>query len=37
MNDEATVPLAHGMRQLPCVTVTGYNAELRDGDGFIGD
>ncbi len=28
---------AHGMAELPAVTVESYNAELRDGDGFVGD
>jgi len=27
----------HGAAELPSVTVTGYNLELRDKDGFIGD
>src|SRR5689334_22951670 len=31
-------PLAvHGSPDLPAVTVDAYNAELRDGDGFVGD
>ena len=37
LSEEVTTPIAHGFRQLPSVTVTGYNAELRDGDGFLGD
>lgn len=33
-----TVELArHGARVLPGVSVDAYNAELRDGDGFVGD
>jgi hypothetical protein len=32
-----TVPLAHGGRMLPAVTVDTYNEELRDDDGFVGD
>lgn len=28
---------AHGMVELPAVSVDTYNAELRDGDGFVGD
>jgi len=28
---------AHGIAELPAVTVSTYNAELRDGDGFVGD
>ena len=31
------VPLAHGGRILPAVTVDTYNEELRDDDGFVGD
>ncbi|KUL93559.1 glucokinase [Bosea sp. WAO] len=27
----------HGAEELPSVTVTSYNLEIRDGDGFIGD
>ncbi|MBN9471480.1 MAG: ROK family protein [Bosea sp.] len=27
----------HGAQELPSVTVTSYNLEIRDGDGFIGD
>ena len=31
-------PIAgHGSLELPSVRVEGYNAELRDGDGFLGD
>ncbi len=33
----ATVVAAHGAAELPAVTVDTYNAELRDGGGFIGD
>lgn len=29
--------IGHGVRHLPSVTVTGYNLEIRDKDGFIGD
>jgi predicted NBD/HSP70 family sugar kinase len=29
--------MAHGVGNLPTVTVDAYNAELRDGEGFIGD
>ena len=28
---------AHGALDLPAVTIDAYNAELRDGDGFVGD
>lgn len=28
---------AHGASELPSVIVDAYNAELRDGDGFVGD
>jgi hypothetical protein len=31
------IPLAHGGRLLPAVTVDTYNEELRDDDGFVGD
>lgn len=31
------VKIGHGAKELPSVTVTGYNLELRDKDGFIGD
>lgn len=39
---EAKIPKApplaqHGARRLPAVEVVHYNAELRDGEGFIGD
>ena len=35
---EASPPIAgHGSAELPSVRVEAYNAELRDGDGFIGD
>ncbi len=27
----------HGSLELPSVTITGYNVEIRDGDGFVGD
>ena len=30
-------PLTHGAAQLPSVTVDGYNLELRDSNGFLGD
>jgi predicted NBD/HSP70 family sugar kinase len=33
---EPTV-LVHGALRLPDVTIESYNAELRDGDGFLGD
>lgn len=33
----STVVAAHGATELPAVTVDTYNAELRDGGGFIGD
>ena len=33
----AAVPLAHGGRVLPAVTVDTYNEELRDDEGFVGD
>jgi len=29
--------LSHGARRLPGVEVLGYNVELKDGDGFVGD
>ena len=29
--------LRHGARKLPGVSVRGYNAELKEGGGFIGD
>ena len=35
-----TAPVAirmHGLSRLPAVTVDAYNAELRDGEGFVGD
>jgi len=35
--DRAPMPLAHGGRVLPAVTVDTYNEELRDDEGFIGD
>jgi len=31
------LPLAHGGRVLPAVTVDTYNEELRDDEGFVGD
>ena len=31
------MPLAHGGRILPAVTVDTYNEELRDDEGFVGD
>jgi hypothetical protein len=34
---EDGAPLTHGGRDLPSVTVDAYNAEIRDGKGFIGD
>jgi hypothetical protein len=36
---ETTAPSAtvHGLRRLAAVTVDAYSAELRDGNGFIGD
>lgn len=35
---EATIIVAaHGATELPAVTVDTYNAELRDGGGFVGD
>ena len=39
MSTPATAPIsiAHGSSELQVVTVDAYNAELRDGDGFIGD
>jgi predicted NBD/HSP70 family sugar kinase len=38
MTDTSPPPLlAHGSDQLPGVTVDTYNAELRSGEGFIGD
>ncbi len=33
----APISIAHGSSELQVVTVDAYNAELRDGDGFIGD
>jgi ROK family len=33
----AAVALAHGAERLPAVDVAGYNAELKDDEGFIGD
>jgi len=32
-----SIVIEHGAAVLPSVTVDGYNAELRDGDGFTGD
>jgi hypothetical protein len=32
-----TISVTHGSQDLQAVTVDGYNAELRDGEGFIGD
>src|SRR5260221_11866124 len=29
--------IAHGAAELPAVRVETYNAELREGDGFVGD
>ncbi len=38
MNEQtASTPVHHGARVLPAVTVEGYNAELRDRDGYLGD
>lgn len=34
---ENSIPLAHGVADLPSVTVDDYNLERRDKDGFIGD
>jgi hypothetical protein len=31
------IAVSHGSADLPAVTVDAYNAELRDGEGFIGD
>ncbi|HVY39908.1 MAG TPA: ROK family protein [Polyangia bacterium] len=31
------ISISHGSSELQVVTVDAYNAELRDGDGFIGD
>jgi hypothetical protein len=31
------ISVAHGSPDLPVVTIDGYNAELRDAEGFIGD
>lgn len=36
-NGENGAPVAHGAETLPSVTVTSYNLELRDREGFIGD
>jgi len=33
----ATISVAHGAADLQVVTVDAYNAELRDGEGFVGD
>jgi hypothetical protein len=35
--ETTTVVAAHGAADLPSVTVDTYNAELREGDGFVGD
>lgn len=37
VNEKQSAPLIHGASDLPSVTVDGYNLELRDGDGFLGD
>lgn len=34
---DAGTPIAHGLGDLPAVTVDDYNLERRDKDGFIGD
>ena len=34
---QPAVPLGHGGRVLPAVTVDTYNEELRDDEGFVGD
>lgn len=35
--DEPDPIVRHGVLKLPSVLVTGYNLELRDADGFVGD
>jgi len=37
MSRPADSVVRHGVRHLPRVTVDAYNAEIRDGDGFVGD
>jgi predicted NBD/HSP70 family sugar kinase len=39
VNEQSNTPVlaAHGAAQLPDVTLDSYNAEIKDGDGFIGD
>jgi predicted NBD/HSP70 family sugar kinase len=37
MNHQLPVSVVHGASHLPAVDVEAYNAELRDGGGFIGD
>jgi len=37
MTDAAATVRMHGLHQLAAVTVEAYNAELRDGEGFLGD
>jgi len=36
-SDEIKATVGHGLARLPSVTLRGYNAELRDGDQFLGD
>jgi hypothetical protein len=33
----APTAIVHGLQQLSAVTVDAYNAEIRNGDGFVGD
>lgn len=39
MNDQSTAPViaAHGAAQLPSVVLDGYNVEVKDDKGFVGD
>ena len=36
-SDEIKATVGHGLARLPSVTLRAYNAELRDGDQFLGD
>ena len=37
MAEERPVLNAHGAKRLPSVEVDGYNLEIKDEDGFVGD
>jgi hypothetical protein len=39
MTDQTTAPVlpVHGGKHLPSVEVDGYNLEIRDDEGFVGD